>query len=140
MDMKRDKMEKRYPDAVDIAEKMKDGARAAPWVPMGIAPRERYHHLPDGLNLCLTVDIISDELVEAILRINRVTRIKPGSFWHLSVARTKGANPTAEEVSFWRETFFTEEPDVELSGESTGINSRHFFWRIDMLDNPPITP
>ena len=65
-------MDKR--DAADIVKKMKEGARAAPWVPLGAPPRERYHHLPNGLALCFTLDILPKEHVGRLARITGAKR------------------------------------------------------------------
>lgn len=127
-----EEMKKRYPDAAAIAEKMKEGAWSAPWVPVGIAPRERYHYLPDGLSLCLTVDTITEELADMASKIVRsAVQVKPGSLWHLSIARLDDSPPTEEELIFWRKTFFKEEPIIELPRTTGSLKSRHFFWRID---------
>jgi hypothetical protein len=124
-------MEKRYPDAVTIAKEMKDGAQASPWVPLGVAPRERYHILPDGLSLCLTLDTITEELADVASRIVRsAVRVKPGSMWHLSIARTDGSRPTEEESDFWCKAFFEEEPFIVLPSSAGPVKSKHFFWRI----------
>ena len=122
-------------DIAAIVKKLKDGARASPWVPFGIPPRERYHHLPDGLNLCLTLDILAKEYVN---RLAQAIRTKPpealaegGRFWHLSIARVGAGSPAPEEVEFWRRAFFEEDPIIEVPGLITSVKARHFFWRID---------
>ena len=51
-------MDRRGRDVVAIVKKLKDRARASPWIPAGVPPREHYHHLPNGLGLCLTMDIL----------------------------------------------------------------------------------
>ena len=126
-------MDRRYPDAAAIVKKMKDGARANPWVPLGIAPQERYHHFPNGLSLCLTVDVLSKE---GFKELARRFGLKPpgdlgegGQFWHLSMARVGSLPPAQEEVEFWRRAFFEEEPIIEMRGLLTGLHTRHFFWR-----------
>jgi len=53
----RNKMDRRTPDVVAVVKKLKDGARGAPWIPVGAPPRECYHHFPDGLSICFPLDI-----------------------------------------------------------------------------------
>lgn len=126
-------MDKR--DAADIVKQMKDGARAAPWVPFGAPPRERYHHLPNGLALCFTLDILSPEHVARFVSINGSNipeyLAQGGWFWHLSIARPGGPGLRPEEMGFWRRAFFAEAPIIEMSGLLPGVNSRHFFWRVE---------
>ena len=127
-------MDRRYPNAA-VVKKMKDGARASPWIPVGVAPRERYHHLPDGLSLCLTVDILPKEYVNLFAKIFGVNPSEElgegGKFWHLSIARMGGRRPTPEEVEFWRRAFFEEDPIMEMQGLLPGVNASHSFWRFD---------
>lgn len=126
-------MERR--DAAAIVRKMKDGARAAPWVPMGTPPRERYHHLPNGIGLCFTLDILSKEYVTRLASITGSNipdyLAQGGRFWHLSIARPGGPGLTPEEIEFWRQAFFEEKPFIEMSGLLSVVNSRHFFWRVE---------
>ncbi|MBA7702129.1 hypothetical protein ES703_110886 [subsurface metagenome] len=104
-------MIKQDPEVNAVVEKLKGGARASPWVPMGVPPRQHYHILPNGLTLCFTLDIL------------------PGRrYWHLSIARKPGG-PTQEEIEFWRRAFFREEPKMTYPSRIAGGASRHFFWR-----------
>lgn len=102
-------MDRKEADA--IVRKLKEGARANPWVPHDVAPPERYHHFPDGLSLCFTLDVLPW-----------------GRFWHLSIAHP-GTALTPAEVDFWRRAFFEAVPTGEMSGVIKAMNSRHFFWR-----------
>ncbi|MBA7690769.1 hypothetical protein ES703_99301 [subsurface metagenome] len=115
-------MDRRDPDVVAIVTRMKIGARGSPWVPSGVVPGERYHHFPDGLSLCLTLDIL-----------NKLTKAlgEGGKFWHLSIARPGGRKLTPEEVEFWPRAFFEEEPIFQMQGLVSVANSRHFFWRTE---------
>jgi len=99
------------PDIVAIVKKLKDRARASPWISAGVPPRERYHHLPNGLNLCLTVDILPKEYMNQL-------------------AQAIGTKPP-EEVEFWCRTFFEEEPIIEMPGLILAIKAKHFFWRTE---------
>ena len=104
-------MNEKDPDVVTIVKRLKENARAKPWWPVGVPPREHYHRFPNGLSLCFTLDIL------------------PGiRYWHLSVARVLGG-PTIGEVEFWRQAFFDEAPTIELSGQLPGFLSSHFYWR-----------
>jgi len=127
-------MDRRDPDVVAIVKKLKDGARASPWIPAGVPPRERYHLLPNGLNLCLTIDILPKEHMN---RLARALGMKPpeelgegGQFWHLSIAGLGARSPTPEEVEFWRRAFFEEEPIIEVPGLIPSVKAKHFFWRV----------
>ena len=95
------------PDVVAIVNKLKDGARASPWIPAGVPPRERYHHLPNGLNLCLTMDILPKAYIHQLAQAigtKPPEELGEGSqYWHLSIARPGARSPTPEEVEFWRE-------------------------------------
>lgn len=125
-------MENRYPDAEVIVDKLKGRARLEPWEPVGIAPQQHYHRFPDGLSLCLTVDILSKEYLEEIFKILKIKDHAGDEaekwFWHLSINRKGESSPSAEEIDFWRSAFFEAKPDIEVPGMITGINSRHFFW------------
>jgi len=128
-------MDRRAPDVVAIVKKLKDGARASPWIPAGVPPRERYHHLPNGLSLCLTMDILPKAYIH---RLAQAIRTKPpeelgegGQYWHLSIAGPGARSPTPEEVEFWRRAFFKEEPIIEVPGLIPAIKSKHFFWRAE---------
>ncbi len=112
-------MDRRAPDVVAIVKKLKDRAQASPWIPAGVASPEHYHHLPDGLKLCLTMDILPKAFGER------------SQFWHLSIARLGARGPTPEEIEFWCRAFFEEEPIKEVPGLLTGVKSRHFFWRAE---------
>ena len=123
------------PDVVAIVKKLKDGARASPWIPAGVPPRERYHHLPNGLNLCLTMDILPKEYMN---QLAQAIGTKPpeelgegGQFRHLSIARLGARSPTPEEVEFWCRAFFEEEPIIEVPGLIPAIKAKHFFWRTE---------
>ena len=126
-------MDRRDPDVAAVVKKLKDGARASPWIPAGAPPRERYHRFPDGLSLCFTLDILP------IAHLNRLAQasgakipeelVEGGQLWHLSIARLGARDPTPEEVEFWRQAFFVEEPIIEVPGLISAIKSRHFFWR-----------
>ncbi len=106
-------MNRQDPDVVTIVENLKERARAHPWIPSGVPPRQHYHTFPNGLTICFTLDVL------------------PGCrFWHLSIARVPGGS-TPEEIDFWRHTFFDEEPTVELPGQISGVLSRHFHWRVE---------
>lgn len=96
----------------EIVGALKETARRNEGVPLGPPPESCRHILPDGLALCLTVDFIPGR----------------GRYWHLSVARTGGQFPSAEEIEFWRRAFFDEEPRIEVPGMLNDVNSRHFFW------------
>ena len=115
-----------------IVKKLKDRARASPWVPVGLPSREHYHNLSNGLTISLTIDILS------IAQLARLTRMKlpeelteDSQWWHLSIARLGSRGPSPEEVRFWRQAFFKEKPTIEMPGLLTGINTRHLFWRIE---------
>jgi len=96
---------------VAIVERLRERARAHPWVPCGVPPREHYHRFPDGLTICFTLDIL------------------PGArYWHLSIARYPG-KLTGEEIDFWPRAFFNEGPTVELPSQILGLSSKHFHWR-----------
>lgn len=98
-------------DVTAIVEKLKERARAHPWIPVGLVPPEHFHKFPDGLSICFTLDIL------------------PGAqYWHLSIARPNGSL-RAEEIEFWR-AFFDEEPTIELPSQICGLSSRHFHWRM----------
>jgi len=127
-------MDRRDPDVVAIVKKLKDGARASPWIPAGVPPQERYHHLPNGLNLCLTMDLLPEAYIH---RLARAIGTKPqeelgegGQYWHLSIAGLGARSPTPEEVEFWRRAFFEEEPIIEVLGLIPGVKARHFFWKV----------
>lgn len=121
-------------EAGAIVRKLTEGAMANPWVPFGIPPQERYHHLPDGLNLCLTLDILTKAYVN---RLAGVTGAKPpealaegGGFWHLSITRVGAGSPAPAEVEFWCRAFFEEDPMIEVPGLLADVQARHFFWRM----------
>ena len=128
-------MDRLESDVAAIVKKMKDGARASPWHPFGVPPRERYHHFPYGLNLCFTLDILSKGYINRLARAIEVKLPEElsegGKFWHLSITRLGGSGPTPEEVEFWRQAFFEEEPIMETAGMVPGVNARHFFWRAE---------
>lgn len=118
-----------------IVKKLKDRAQASPWIPAGIAPPEHYHHLPDGLKLCLTLDMLPREYMDLLARAIG-SRLPEGfgegaKFWHLSIARLGARGPTPEEVEFWRRAFFEEPPSIEVPGQVPAVQSRHFFWRAE---------
>jgi len=121
-------------EADAIVRKMKAAAGANPWVPIGVAPRERYHRLPDGLSLCFTLDVLSKDYLNRLARAfgeKPPGRLAEGSrFWHLSVARP-GCAPTLAEVAFWRRAFFEKAPFFQMGGIITAVNSRHFFWKAE---------
>lgn len=126
-------------EADAIVTKLKDGARANPWVPsFGLfPPRERYHHLPDGLSLCLTMDILTKEYVKQLARDIGTeppeTLTEGVRFWHLSIARV-ASDPALlldGEVALWRRAFFKKEPIIEVPGIITIVRSRHFFWKVE---------
>jgi len=128
-------MDRRDPDVVAVVKKMKERAQASPWIPAGVPPRECYHHLPNGLSLCLTLDILPGGYVN---RLARAIGIEVpgelgggGKFWHLSIAGMWARGPIPEAVGFWRRAFFEEAPIIEVPGLITGVKSRHFFWRAD---------
>lgn len=99
-------------DAAAIVQKLKETARAHPWIPVGPVPGEHFHRFPDGLSICFTLDIL------------------PGArYWHLSIARPNGSL-RAEEIEFWPRAFFDEAPTIELPSQILGLSSRHFHWRI----------
>lgn len=130
-------MEQQYPEAAAIAEKMKESAQAHPWVPLGPAPQDRYHHFPNGLSLCVTVDIMSAEYQAMVAKILRMgpspVKGSEAKYWHLSICRFGEEKPSPEEVVFWRNTFFKKKPDIEMPVEMAqvnGINSHHFLWRV----------
>ena len=98
-------------EVVAIVNKLKESAQAFPWVPLGVPPRQHYHRFPNGLTVCLTLDVV------------------PGfRNWHLSIARVPGG-PTPEEIEFWRHAFFDEKPTIELPSQILGLLARHFHWR-----------
>jgi len=128
-------MDRQAPDVVAIVKKLKDRAQAFPWVPAGVAPRKHYYRFPDGLKLCLTLDILPREFVD-LLAVAIGAKLpeefgERSQFWHLSIARLGARGPTPEEIEFWRRAFFEEAPIIEVPGLITGVNSRHFFWRAD---------
>ena len=129
------KMDRRDPDVVAIVKKLKERARASPWVPIGLPPREHYHNLSNGLHLCLTIDILSKEYMNQLARATRwklPEEAGEGSqFWHLTIARLGRRGPSTEEVRFWRQAFFEEEPALEVPGLITGVKTSHFFWRAE---------
>lgn len=100
-------------DVAAIVKKLKQMARARPWVPMGAPPREHYHKFPNGLTLCFTLDIL------------RGVR-----YWHLSIGRVNG-RLAPEEIEFWPRAFFDEEPTIELLSQILGLSSKHFHWRAE---------
>jgi len=115
-----------------IVKKLKDRAQASPWIPAGVAPPEHYHQLPDGLKLCLTLDILPRgdvDLLAMAIGAELPGDLVGAKFWHLSIARLGARGPTPEEIEFWRRAFFEEAPSKEVPGLITGVNSRHFFWR-----------
>ena len=123
------------PDVAAIVKKLKDRARVSPWIPAGVPLRERYHHLPNGLNLHLTMDILPKEYIN---QLAQAIGTKPpeelgegGQFWHLSIARLGARSPTPEEVEFWCRAFFEEEPIIEVPGLILAIKAKHFFWRTE---------
>ena len=128
-------MDRRAWDVTAIVKKLKEGARASPWIPVGVAPRARYHHFKDGLSLCFTLDLLPEWYVN---RLAQVMGTKPteqlsegGKFWHLSIARRGARGPTPEEVEFWRRAFFEEAPIIEVPGLIPAIKAKHFFWRAE---------
>ncbi|KKN86958.1 hypothetical protein LCGC14_0262270 [marine sediment metagenome] len=126
-------MDRRAPDVVAVVKKLKDGARGSPWIPAGTPPRERYHYFPDGLSICFTLDILSKVYLTQLAQASGAKipegLVEGGRFWHLSIARLGARGPTPQEVDFWRQAFFGEEPIMEVGGQILGINSTHFFWR-----------
>lgn len=127
-------MDRRDLDVVAIVKKLKDSALVSPWIPAGVPPRERYHHLPNGLSLCLTMDLLPKEYVNRLAQAIG-TKVpeelgEGGQFWHLSITRLGTRGPTPEEVEFWRRAFFEEEPTIEVPGLIPSIKAKHFFWRI----------
>jgi len=128
-------MDRRDPDVVAIVKKLKDRAQASPWVPVGVAPPEHYHQLPDGLKLCLTLDILPRGDVD-LLAMAIGAELPEGfgegaKFWHLSIARLGARGPTPEEIEFWRRAFFEEPPGIEVPGQVPAVQSRHFFWKVE---------
>jgi len=126
-------MDRRAPDVVAIVKKLKDRAKAFPWIPAGVPPKASYHHLPNGLGLCLTLDLLSREYLNRLARAIG-TKVpeelsEGGKFWHLSIARLGAKGPTQKEVEFWRRAFFEEAPIIEVPGLIPSVKSRHFFWR-----------
>jgi len=99
--------------AKTIAEELKKKAQASPWVPLGPPPRQHYHRFPNGLAICFTLDILPD-----------------ARYWHLSISRVSAGGPTREEIEFWRQAFFDEEPLIELPSQLLGVPARHFHWRV----------
>ncbi len=126
-------MDRRTPDVVAVVKKLKDGARGSPWIQAGAPPRERYHHFPDGLSICFTLDIFTkvylNRLAQAIGTKIPEDLGEGGQFWHLSITRLGARGPTPQEVEFWRRAFFEEEPIIEVPGQIPSVNSKHFFWR-----------
>lgn len=100
-------------EVVAVVEKLKGTAQACPWVPLGVPPRQHYHRFPSGLSICFTLDILPE-----------------ARYWHLSIARIPGG-PAPEEIELWRHAFFNEEPTIELPSQIPGVESRHFYWRIE---------
>ena len=129
---------RRDPDVVAIVKKLKDGARASPWIPAGVPPQARYHHLPNGISLCLTIDLLSKEYINRLAQAIG-TKVpeelgEGGQFWHLSIARLGARSPTPEEIEFWRRAFFKEEPIIEVPGLIGAVNSKHFFYPVKMSE------
>ncbi len=62
-------MDKQDPAVKEIVEKMKATARMNAWVPFGPSPRECYYHFKNGLNLYLTVDILTQSYVNTMARL-----------------------------------------------------------------------
>lgn len=101
-------MSHQAPDIAAIVEKLKARARARPWEPLGVPPREHYHVFPNGLSICFTPDVL------------------PGiKYWHLSIARLI-TGPAQEEIELWRHAFFDEEPNIVLEGPI----GKHFYWGV----------
>jgi len=101
-------MNRQDAEVIAIVQKLKERARAHPWVSMGVPPREYYHRFANGLSICFTLDIL------------------PGiRYWHLSIARVPGG-ATPEEIEFWRQAFFNEEPDIELPAQLPGVSSSYW--------------
>ena len=128
-------MDRRAPDVVAVVKKLKDGARGSPWIPAGAPPRERYHHFPDGLSICFTLDIFTKVYLNRLAQASGAKipeeLVGGGRFWHLSIARLGARGPTPQEVDFWRRAFFEEEQIIEVGGLIPGVKSRHFFMRLD---------
>ncbi len=103
---KRNKMDKRVPDVVAVVKKLKDGAQGSPWIPAGAPPRERYHHFPNGLSICFTLDIFTKVYLNQLAQASGAKipeeLVEGGRFWHLSIARLGARGPTPQEVDFWR--------------------------------------
>ena len=100
-------------DVTAIVEKLKERARARPWVPVGVPPREHYHRFPNRLSICFTLDIL------------------PGvRYWHLSIARVPG-RLAPEEIEFWPRAFFDKTPDIESPSPISFVAGRHFYWRAE---------
>jgi len=126
-------VEGRAPEVVAIVKKLKDRAKASPWMPSGLPPPVCYYHLPDGLSLCFTLDLFTKEYLNRLARAIGAKAAgelgEGGQFWHLSIARMGAQGPNPGEVEFWRGAFFGEAPAVEVPGLIPGLSSRHFFWR-----------
>ncbi len=128
-------MDRRDPEVVAIVKKLKDEARASPWIPAGAPPHARYHHLPNEISLCFTRDLFSKKYINRLAQAIG-TKIpeelgEGGQYWHLSIARPGAHSPTPEEVEFWRRAFFEEEPIIEVLGLIPAIKAKHFFWRTE---------
>ena len=100
-------------DVTAISKKLKEKARAHPWIPVGVPPREHYHKFRNELMICFTLDVLPE------------TR-----YWHLSIARI-GEGPTREEMKLWCRAFFDEEPNIVLPGGIAGLSAKHFYWRVE---------
>ena len=99
-------------EVVAVVEKLKERARAYPWVPIGVPPREHYHRFPNGVSICFTLDILPE-----------------ARYWHLSIACLGWL--TGQEMGFWRRAFFDEDPTISSHGEILGVATRHFYWRLE---------
>ena len=103
----------RAKDINAIVNKLKERARACPWVPLDLPPREHFHVFPNGLSICFTLDDL------------------PGvQYWHLSIARVPGG-VAPEEIDLWRRAFFAEEPDIKLPSPVPAASGNSFYWMVN---------
>lgn len=128
-------MENQAPEIKELVARMKAIAQEHAAVPVRPPRQECYYHFANGLNLCLTVDILTMRWVTAMSRLPGVEvpqEMAGAKFWHLSVARLGNTAPTDDETEFWSKAFFEEAPVFQMKmGVVPRVSSRHFFWKYE---------